>query len=549
MASTSNILNTVSTRAKNSTPVQRIVAAAAVLLVISALFFVLTPDNAVSKAPLFADLDAADAAAVLDALEAQGYTSAELADAGTTVLVNRDDVYDLRVQLAATGVPSSSDGFGLLDSEGMTTSEFKQRTDFQRAIQGELATTIEAIDGVRSARVLITMPTDTLFADSAATAKASVLVITENGAVLAPTQVQAITNLVSGAVEGMDAANVVVSDQTGVVLSGGSGGASSAAASDMNAQLRSSFEADIASSLTAAAGRVAGAGNVEVQVSAALNFDEIARTVEDWNPDNIPLEEIPVSSETNDNEVYTGASQNDTGILGPDGAPVDGGDGNQVDYTKESNTRAFAIDRTVSEIRQMPGTVEKMSAAVLLNADTVTAEEADVLAEVLASAAGIDDERGDTLTVARVSFDTSAADDAEAAAEEIAAAEAAAARAERLRQMVLAGVVFAVVATAGLITLLGRRRRNNVTVEPIDLTDEPVIEPVVEPEPVIEPAEDEIVDLGTLDLPVVDDVPDEDELALQAQDRLADIAQRIDTDPDSVAQLLRGLMDEKRKDR
>lgn len=202
--------------------------------------------SAASYAPLFNNLPPADASAIVDKLSADGVPY-ELTDGGATILVPQEQVYDLRLQMSGQGLPSGgTDGYALLDAQGLTTSEFQQQVGYQRALEGELRKTIESIDGVEAASVHLAIPTRDVFATEQDKPTASVLVTTRPGASIASGQVAAIVNLVAASVAGMDPTDVTVADSTGRVLSvaGQPGGL---AAGDQRAQQTADFEARTAS--------------------------------------------------------------------------------------------------------------------------------------------------------------------------------------------------------------------------------------------------------------------------------------------------------------
>ena len=158
--------------------------------------------NKPSYSPLYSNLAASDAASITSKL-ASDKVPYRLTDAGGTIEVPVNDVYSERIKLAAAGLPSSGQsGYSLLDKQGITTSEFTQQVDFQRAMEGELAKTITAIDGVAAASVHLVIPQQDVFAQSTSTASAAVLVSMTPGSSLSPTQVQAIVHLVASSVEG-----------------------------------------------------------------------------------------------------------------------------------------------------------------------------------------------------------------------------------------------------------------------------------------------------------------------------------------------------------
>jgi flagellar M-ring protein FliF len=153
-----------------------------------------------SYTPLFTNLDAADASQITDALTAKGVPY-ELADSGRTVTVPQSDVYQLRIDLSAQGLPGSGGGYALLDNQGITTSEFRQRVDYQRALQGELEKTIAAMDGVQATSVHLVVPPQSVFADTSQPASASVLLRVTPGHTLSSSHVQAIVHLVASSVD------------------------------------------------------------------------------------------------------------------------------------------------------------------------------------------------------------------------------------------------------------------------------------------------------------------------------------------------------------
>jgi len=135
-----------------------------------------------TMSPLFADLSGTDASAIVDELDADG-VKYQLADGGSTVLVPADKLYGLRIELAAAGLPANADGGGysLLDKMGMTSSEFQQDVTYKRALEGELAKTIGALDGVDTATVKLAIPKDSVFVEKTADPTASVFVRTRPG--------------------------------------------------------------------------------------------------------------------------------------------------------------------------------------------------------------------------------------------------------------------------------------------------------------------------------------------------------------------------------
>src|SRR5215203_6840064 len=198
-------------------------------------FFFFRWITAPTQAPLFSNLASADASAIVDELNAAG-VAYELADGGQTIMVAKDQVYDVRLTMSGKGLPAGQDtGYALLDEQGITTSEFQQQVSYQRALEGELANTLKSLDGVTAAVVHIALPKDEVFATDEGKPTASVLLDLAPGTTLSGEQIQAVTHLVSSSIEKMDPADVTVADQTGAVLSAAGEGAT-AGTGDAQAQ-------------------------------------------------------------------------------------------------------------------------------------------------------------------------------------------------------------------------------------------------------------------------------------------------------------------------
>jgi flagellar M-ring protein FliF len=438
-----------------------VTAVAVVALVVGGLLFSRWAGQP-TYAPLFTGLAGEDASAIVEELNAAG-TPYELQDGGSTILVPRESVYDSRIAMSGQGLPAGeATGYALLDEQSMTSSEFQQSTAYKRALEGELSKTIGSIDDVEAAVVHLAIPEKDVFTDEEDKPTASVLLETSRGRDLGPQQVQAVVNLVSASVEGMEPAAVTVADSSGRVLSSpdaGTGGA----AGDMRAQQTSAYEQRVSSSLQDMLDKVVGPGHAVVRLTADLDFDQTQTTSERFDPSRAaPLAD---ASET---ETYTGAGAGQAGgalgyngVLGPDndttltnGAGAAGADSR---YEKTKRTVNNSVNKVTEVRKSAPGAVRKLNVAVLLDTRTAgTVDPAQVQA-LVTSAAGVDAARGDTIQVSAMPFDDSAEQDAAAELAEAKAAEAAAARNSMLK-----GVGLAVLALLALVWgLLSRRRRRN----------------------------------------------------------------------------------------
>src|SRR5919112_4442788 len=210
---------------------QKVVAIVGTAALLLAGFLVFRWAAAPSYAPLFSNLASADASAIIQELDTQGVPY-KLSNGGNTIMVPREQVYSSRISLSGEGLPSANDsGYSILDDQSLSTSQFQEQTSFKRAMEGELANTIEAIDGVETAVVHLAMPEKQVFSDQQDPTTASVLVKTRTGTTLTPEQVQAVVNLVSSSIDGLKEENVTVADSTGKVLSTPAGAAGGSAQS------------------------------------------------------------------------------------------------------------------------------------------------------------------------------------------------------------------------------------------------------------------------------------------------------------------------------
>jgi flagellar M-ring protein FliF len=364
--------------------------------------------SAPSYAVLFSGLPAEEASSVVEELDAQGVPY-RLENAGTSILVPQSKVHATRLSLSASGLPKGgTTGYELLDDQGFTTSEFRQRIDYQRAVEGELARTLMAIEGVEAASVRLAIPEESLFSDEDKAARASILLRTTSD--LGDEQVQSIVNLVSGAVPDLAPDNVTVADNKGHVLSapGGAGGG----LDNRQLKLAREFERQRAAEAETMLTQVYGPGHAVVRVSAQLNFDESSQETERYNP----ASQVPLSEETS-SETFTGTGNPPGGVVGVDGGAVDGS--TQSDYEKTEAARQFGVDRTVTRQQNAPGRVERLSVAVVLDGSVKPVPDPGQVEGLIGAAIGLDAERGDSIVVDTVAFDASlaaAADDAQAAA-------------------------------------------------------------------------------------------------------------------------------------
>lgn len=412
-----------------------------------------------TMSPLFAGLSAADASAIVDHLQSEGVVY-ELTDGGRTILVPNSQLYAQRLAVAAAGLPADADGAGysLLDDMGMTSSDFQQQVTYQRAVEGELARTIGAMRGVEEASVRLAMPEDSVFVDEKGDPTASVFVRTAQGSSLTTESVQAIVHLVSAGIEGMDPTDVAVIDADGKVLSAVGGHT----AGGLDSARTGEYEARVTANVQSMLDALVGVGNAVVSVTAELDYDQAARTSETYTV----TEGLPPLNSSTTTEEFAGTGVPVGGILGPDNIAVPGAENGGGDYRKESATVNNPVNKVVEQLTTAPGSVRRQSVSVVVSEQASAAINMNDLQASVAAAAGVDPERGDVVSVSRMTFDTRNAEAAETALAAAAVQAEAERQAELLRTAIIAGVVLFLVI---LVVILAARRSRRARREAIDL--------------------------------------------------------------------------------
>ena len=485
-------------------------------------------------APLFSNLSSADASAIVDKLASTG-TPYQLADGGATILVPQTQVYDARLKMAGAGLPAQSDsGYSLLDKQGLTTSDFMQNVDYQRALEGELSKTIKSISGVQAAAVHLALPQKDVFANNAQKPTASVLVTTTLGKTLSGEQVQSVVHLVAASVVGLDPNQVTVADSTGAVLSTGGGQATSTAGSTRNQQT-SQFEQRMNDALQQMLVSVVGPGHAVVKTTADLDYDQTATKTQTYVA---PSPSTQALSQSTTNETYTGTGSAVGGVLGPDNIQVPGGAGGAGTYSHSTNTQDNAVGMVTETRDSAPGNVRRLSVAVLL--DSTTAKNVDLaqVQKLVSSAAALSTARGDTIAVSAMPFDQTQAENAK---KEQSSAAKVAGQAQLMSMAKTLGLAMAIALLVFLAWRASRKGRKS------DLSDSEnaALERI---QAVLEKRESAGAIGDGTGGPAAISANGEPEAgdSLALIGRHQDITDMVDKQPDEVAQLLRGWLAERR---
>jgi flagellar M-ring protein FliF len=316
---------------------------------------------------LFSNLAPDDAGAIVDKLK-DAKVPYETSGGGTTILVPGAQVHDLRLELAGQGLPHGGGvGFEIFDRSTLGMSEFVQKLNYRRALQGELARTIAQMPEVERARVHLALPERRLFATEQDRARASVVLSLRGGQMLGKAQVQGIIHLVSSSVEGLQAKDVTVVDGHGQLLSNGPSD-ETAGLTGSQLEYQHTVEKDIETRIQSMLERIVGADKAVVRVSSRLDFRKVETTEERFDPNG-----QVVRSEQRGQEKASGVNGIAAGgVPGVESNVPPGGEGEAAQTSSTSNqskneTINYEISRTVSRIVEPVGTVKHLSVAVLVD--------------------------------------------------------------------------------------------------------------------------------------------------------------------------------------
>jgi len=513
---------------KSFTPGQKAVTIAAVLALVIGGYRLATWASEPSHSPLFSNLSSKDASAIVESLQKTG-TSYELANGGGTILVPKDQVYDLRLQLSGEGLPGESDtGYALLDEQGITTSDFMQHTNYQRALEGELSNTIKSIDGVEAATVHLVMPQKDVFADDQDKTTASVLVQSSPSQPLSNQQVQAIVHLVASGVEGLDPTQVTVAGADGKILSTG-GGAAIATGGDSGSDSQTvAFQNRLNSSLQNMLDAVVGPGHSVVTTTAELDYDNTTTQTETYTSDP----SVAALSESISREAYNGNGQGQGGVLGPDNIQVPNGTTSTSgtgQYENSNTVRNNAVNKVTENRNSAPGGIKRLSVSVLLDATTAGAVNQADVQQLVSAAAGVDATRGDTIAVSAMAFDTSAAT---AAKDSLAAASAAEQTAKQTSLLKTAAMVLVVLFLMFLAWRWSRKQKKRKSLTPDELKHLEEMQAALEAQR-----------LAQLNAAIPSPAIEAANASHEAlEERQREIEQMVEDQPEEMAALLRGWL-------
>lgn len=366
------------------------------LVLLSALLFLLNEPNYTA---LYSGLSQEDASKVVDYLNAQKVMY-KIDDNGQTIKVPKEKVYEIRLTLAGKGIPSSGViGYEIFDKSTMGMSEFMQKLNYKRALEGELSRTIEQQDGVAGVRVHIVIPQKSIFKEEDKQPSASVVLKLKNNSTPSKENIQAIVNLLCGSIEGLQASKVSIIDTKGRILNNDAQEGPLAYASARQYEIKKSVENYLAQKAQSILDNVLGYGNAMVQVNADLNFDQVEKTMEQYDPES----QVAISEQTikTNNE---GKNQNDS-----------------TAQSNENSLTNYEINKTVQKVIAESGNIKRLSVAAVINdipkdvkkggKTTVVYEprptdQMKKLEEIVRNAVGVDLTRNDQFSMVDIPFET-----------------------------------------------------------------------------------------------------------------------------------------------
>ncbi len=377
----------------NLSPGQRLMVGGTVVAIIAAVVVGGVMVSRAGYSVLYSGLAPEEAGKVLEQLE-QRHIPYRLGAGGGAIMVPTSKVYSARIELASDGLPrSGSVGFEIFDKTVFGMTEFLQKVNYRRALEGELSQTIMQMEEVEGVRVHIVVPENALFKDDQQPATASVVIRSNPARTLSQRNIEGIAYLVASSVEGLEPERVTIIDSRGTLLSRGFPDGRGQASDGL--ELKQKVETHLEEKAQTLLDGVLGPGSSVVRISAVLNMERIERSVESYDPESAVIR----SEERTENA---------------------GGDGRSSSETSVTN---YELDRAVESIAGEVGNIERLSVAVMVDGryETATGRDGEVtrtfiprgddeiatLAGIVKSAVGFDPERNDYFEIASIAFDRS----------------------------------------------------------------------------------------------------------------------------------------------
>lgn len=379
---------------------------------------------------LFSNYTDKDGGAIVAALEKMNVPY-KFSESGAAILVPAEHVHTARLKLASEGLPKGGNiGFEILENQKFGVSQFVEQVNFQRALEGELERSIQAIDAVEGARIHLAIPKPSVFVRSQQNPTASVLLNLRAGRTLDAQQVAAIVHLVASSVPNLPAANVTVVDQIGNLLSDTSKKSENNGLDATQLKYVDDMQKSIAKRVESIITPIVGLKNVRAEVSTEIDFSTTEQAAEKYKPNYKPDDMVVRSMQSNESTVANGGEAsgvpgalsnqpppNSTAPIESAGAAATAGASASAPVNSQKNmTTNYEVDKTVSYTQQPMGGVKRIQVAVVVNHLPVTGKDGKVtyrpltdaekqqVNDLAMQAMGFNKERGDSITVVNTPF-------------------------------------------------------------------------------------------------------------------------------------------------
>jgi flagellar M-ring protein FliF len=384
-----------------------------------------------SQAPdyrvLFSNFNDKDGGAIVASLQ-QLNIPYKYSEGGTGILVPANQVHDARLKLASQGLPKGGNvGFELMENQKLGISQFLEQVNFQRALEGELARSIQAVSAVQTARVHLAIPKASVFVREQQKPTASVLLNLYPSRVLDQQQVSAILHLVASSIPELQAKNVTIVDQNGNLLSDPSKNVANNNLDPSQLKYVQEFQQSVVKKIESIISPIVGAQNVRAEATADIDFSRSEQAAETYRPNSPPEASSIRSQQTSETYGKPAGASGVPGALSnqppvPATAPITGGAApaanaaNANGLTQKDSTLNFEVDKTIRYTQQAMGGLKRLSVAVVVNYKTeldksgksitraLTEIEKTQITDLAREAMGFNKERGDTLNVVNSPF-------------------------------------------------------------------------------------------------------------------------------------------------
>lgn len=404
---------------KNLTPVKRFSMMIASIIVMASALFMVVMVSGTDYTSLLTNIPSDQTSQIVEKLQSKNIPF-RVTEGGKTILVPKELLHSTQMALMSEmgSGKIGSIGLEIFDKQDFGTTSYAQRINYQRAIQGELMRAINTLDAVKRSKVMLALPAKKTFLEEGSSPTASVVVELHPGKTLSEDQVRGITYLVANAVEGLEADKVSVIDSRGKMLSRPSD--PTTAGGSQIADMKSKMEHDIEERVESILSRVVGQGRVMARVNAQLDTRQQTTTEETVDADKSAL--LSVQSE---DENLDGSRSNPTGIPGsrsnlPGAQDASSGVGFNQNVKKELKTQNFAVPKTVRNIREAAGSLQRLTIAVVVDGNAVqktsdkgevsetyvprTPEELAKFEAIVKNAVGFNEVRGDSVKIENIQF-------------------------------------------------------------------------------------------------------------------------------------------------